>query len=108
MHGDVDDELAFHLEIVAAAYVEAGDSPDRAMRKAREEFGDVDSARSQCYRIGERRQRRNARGELFTALGQDIRYSIRSLIASPSFTIGVIGVDSSGLSASRNTVMCGV
>jgi predicted permease len=92
VRADVDEEIAFHIDLVATSLIAAGESPDAAWRSARAEFGDVGRATTECYRIGQRRSRRAERAELFAALGQDLRYSLRSLRATPLFTLGVIAM----------------
>jgi hypothetical protein len=74
----------------ASSLIDAGETPDAARRLARAEFGDIGRATRECYRIGDRRRRRAERAELFAAVGQDFRYALRSLRATPLFAAGVI------------------
>ncbi len=92
VRADVDDEIDFHIQLVASSLIEAGKSPDDAWREARAEFGDVARATKECYRIGDRSRRRAERAELFAALAQDLRYAVRSLRATPLFALGVIAM----------------
>lgn len=89
---DVDEEIAFHIDLVASSLIAAGEAPEVAWRAARAEFGDLSRATKECYRIGDRRARRAERAELFAAVGQDLRYSLRSLRGTPLFTVGVIAM----------------
>ncbi|MEP6690598.1 MAG: permease prefix domain 1-containing protein [Gemmatimonadaceae bacterium] len=60
---DVDDELAFHLDMRAAELVGGGLSDDAARAEVARRFGDVEVTRSYCAsidRAGETRRRRGA------------------------------------------------
>ena len=46
--GDVDDELAFHLDMRADELVARGESPHRAAELSRERFGEFDQTRKAC------------------------------------------------------------
>src|ERR1041384_8366056 len=66
---ELDDELRFHLEESADAYVRAGLAPDEAMRLARLDLGGVEAVKEEV---------RDARGvRLLYDLGSDVRYGVR-------------------------------
>jgi putative ABC transport system permease protein len=75
---DMADELRFHIEHYAADLVRAGLPPDEAARRARLEFGSIDSAKTDC---------RQAFGlRLFDDLQQHVRFAVRLMRKTPGFT----------------------
>ena len=76
------DEMRFHMSAYARDLVQAGMSPTDAERRARLEFGAVESLREDC---------RQARGVQFVdTLRQDIRYALRQMTRTPGFTAAVV------------------
>ena len=95
---ELDDELQFHLEQETAKWIHAGDSPAEARRKARAAFGGVERIKDDA---------REARGlALLDSIAQDLTYALRSLRATPGFTIAVVATLALGLGA--NAAVFGV
>ena len=75
---DVDDELAFHLDMRRRDYEARGLTPDEARRAAAERFGDVQGIGG-ALRVHDRlRQRGRERREYMSDLTNDLRYGLRS------------------------------
>ena len=86
---DLEDELAFHLEMQARKNRAAGLPDAEARRQARVRFGPKPLIEDQC---------RDARGISFLeTLLQDVRYAFRSFRRTPTFAITVIGTVALGL-----------
>src|SRR5688500_12670310 len=79
---EMDSELRFHIDSFIADLVQSGVSREEAVRRARVEFGSIDSAKEEC---------RQARGVQFAdELGQNLRYAGRTLRRSPGFACAAI------------------
>jgi predicted permease len=78
----MDDELAFHLEMEARKEQGRGAAGEDARRSAAVRFGGVEAVKEAC---------RDARGtRLLEDLGQDVAYGLRSLRRSPGFSFVVV------------------
>jgi len=84
--GDVNDELAFHLESTVDELVAGGMTRDAARDAARRKFGDVDGIQRTLYTLSRRRERDMARTEWLDALKHDLVFGLRQLRKTPAFT----------------------
>src|SRR2546425_13229470 len=80
---DLDDEIAFHLEMQARKHAAAGLTENQARVRSRAEFGSTALVADRC---------RDARGIAFVeTLWQDVSYPLRSFRRAPAFPLTVIG-----------------
>lgn len=87
---EVDDELAFHLEMRARKLSGSGLSADDAQREALRQFGDVGSIRRDCIDLDRERIRTMERANLFSELRQDLGYGLRMLHRNLGVTAVVV------------------
>ena len=79
VEGQLDAELRDHLERLTDDYRRSGLSDAEARRRARLAFGGLEQVKEEC---------RDARGTRWLEdVGQDLRYGVRLLRASPVFTL---------------------
>ncbi|HEY6830651.1 MAG TPA: ABC transporter permease [Gemmatimonadaceae bacterium] len=87
---DVDDELAFHLDMRIDALVDAGLSRDQARAQAIREFGDIDDARAYIRAVDNDIEAARRRSDYMSDLRSDILYAFRKLRGSPMFTLTAV------------------
>jgi len=81
-HGEVDEELRFHLEQQIEANIRAGMSEEEARRQAAIAFGGPERMREQC--------REERPGYWLETLMQDVRYAVRGFRRNPTFSLTVV------------------
>jgi putative ABC transport system permease protein len=82
---DVDDELAYHLEMREREYAARGLPPGEARDAAVRKFGDPARVAAACRDIDQRRYREERRASMWMDLRQDIGYALRLLGKAPGF-----------------------
>ena len=103
---DVDDELAFHIEMRARDYVDRGLSDKDARAAASRRLGDLKSARAECVAITTRRERRMTRAQIIDAFVHDLRFAWRTLGRQKGWT--AIAVITLALGIGANTAVFSV
>ena len=87
---DVDGELRFHLDQMAADLQAAGLSETDARLEAARRFGDLDYTRDYCRAEDLRRERGRRHMTMLDELGLDLKYAVRSLRKSAGFTAAAL------------------
>jgi len=83
---EVEEEVAFHLEMQTRRYIAEGMAPAAAREAALQRFGDPESVREECRAIGHRMEVEMRRTELRHELRQDVGFALRLLRKNPLFT----------------------
>ncbi len=87
--GELDEELAFHLEMRTEELVAEGRPPREARARAEAELGELGRTRASLLESDRRIERRRRLGDRFRELAGDLRLAGRGLAKSPGFTLAV-------------------
>src|SRR5215510_9753583 len=83
---EVDDEIAFHIEMRTRELVERGVDPTEARAIVLARLGDVRRLRRTCVDLGRKRDREMKFKQRLEELRDDVKFAIRQLKAAPGFT----------------------
>ncbi|MGA2251835.1 ADOP family duplicated permease [Terracidiphilus sp.] len=83
---DVRDELDFHIESKIADLIADGMSPEAARHEAYRQFGRVQEIEEIGVHMGDKMERKKHLVDYWNDLGQDIRYTLRTLRRDAGFT----------------------
>lgn len=85
IESEVDEEIAFHLEMRAAELEREGLGRGAAHERARREFGDLRAARRSLERMDGRAERGRRISRALEWAGQDLRFAARTLLRARGF-----------------------
>ncbi|HEV8362677.1 MAG TPA: ABC transporter permease [Gemmatimonadaceae bacterium] len=101
---EVDDELAFHIEMRTRELIAEGLAPDEARRRAIAHFGDVGGISAELRRGREARNAARQRQDWWSAAKMDVGYSLRWLMRNRLFALASIVTLGLGIGATLAVV----
>ena len=84
---EVDEEIAFHIEMRTRGLVERGVDPTWAREIVLARLGDVRRLKRTCVDLGRKREREMRLTQRLEELRDDVRFAIRQLRRAPGFTL---------------------
>src|SRR5262247_728881 len=84
---EVDDELAFHIEMRTRELVDRGADPRIAREMVLARIGDATRLKRTCVDLGRKREREMRLTQWLDEFRDDVRFSLRQLKASPGYTL---------------------
>src|SRR5688572_12267364 len=90
LHARVDDEIDFHVDMLAEQLVAEGHPPEEARHEALRRFGNRDGIRRRCYEITFSHATTMRRHELLSTIWQDIVYALRGMRRARGFSVVVL------------------
>src|SRR5262245_32659343 len=82
---EVDEEIAFHIEMRTRELVERGLDPRTAREVVLARIGDAGQLKRTCVDLGRKRDREMRLTQWLEELRDDVRFAVRQLKASPGF-----------------------
>jgi len=87
IHQEVDDEIAFHIEMRTRELIERGVDPTTAREIVLARVGDVRRLKRTCVDLGRKRDREMRITQWVSEVRDDVTFAIRQLRRSPAFTL---------------------
>ncbi len=84
---EVDEEIAFHVEMRTRELIARGHDPATARAMAVHHLGDVKRLKRTCVDIGRKRDREMRITQRFEEFGADVKFALRQLKSAPGFTL---------------------
>jgi len=87
IHQEVDEEIAFHIEMRTRELIERGVDPKTAREIVLARVGDVRRVKRTCVDLGRKRDREMRITQWLGELRDDVKFALRQLRAAPGFTV---------------------
>ena len=84
---EVGEELAFHIEMRTRELVDKGVDPRIAREMVLARIGDASRLKRTCVDLGRKRDREMRFTQWFDERRQDVRFALRQLKSTPTFTV---------------------
>lgn len=87
LEDQIDDELAFHIQMREERLAQLGLSPEDARNDAIARFGDHQRIRAECLTIDQQYAREMTMLDWLESIVADLRFALRTLRRAPAFTV---------------------